>query len=511
MLLLLAQSSHFVANPAASQALQSKKGEMVCTHPEPSYHCPEPDNWNSSGEEKPGCLNCERQGETCDYSIRLNWGGRTKKKDDSGGSGQSSPHGSTFSVVDFGKASQAPSQSMYNQFIPPPTSVPIVARQESSVSTSRAAAFASSSSRTDTFQLQPREHGVHNSSSPANFQDRSGRITDITQSTPIDPRLPGAQHRPGQEYSAPTPSNNDNLAFPSSNRLVTGIALGSPSSPRAMLPPFGRLAALDSPSPFADSAASPEHRAKRIKLSPSHDSPSPNVGGAGKSEPSAERMIGSSASLEAGSPRFGPPTPYSPFATTPLTPVSSIASDDNYARRLRSTPAPYHPPANLHRLSVSSLLSDPVDTGRQETHSSDSQTRQYPMTNNEEGYTSYGYDLGQPDHDMPKNDDANAIKLFSPVMSYNGHYEDYFNGFGEGGHARDIAFEKGGYYEKPVRITISKALEPLPPKLLENPMNLLYFHHFLNHTARILMPHDCDQNPFRKILPRSKYHVYLAR
>ena len=25
------------------------------------------------GEEKPNCVNCERQGDTCDYSIRLNW------------------------------------------------------------------------------------------------------------------------------------------------------------------------------------------------------------------------------------------------------------------------------------------------------------------------------------------------------------------------------------------------------------------------------------------------------
>lgn len=37
-------------------------------------------------------------------------------------------------------------------------------------------------------------------------------------------------------------------------------------------------------------------------------------------------------------------------------------------------------------------------------------------------------------------------------------------------------------------------------------MNLLYFHHFLNHTARILVPHDCSENPFRNILPQSNHH-----
>jgi hypothetical protein len=34
-------------------------------------------------ETRPTCVNCQRQGETCDYSIRLNWEGRGKKKPDS--------------------------------------------------------------------------------------------------------------------------------------------------------------------------------------------------------------------------------------------------------------------------------------------------------------------------------------------------------------------------------------------------------------------------------------------
>ena len=54
-----------------------------------------------SGEEKPRCLNCERQGETCDYSIRLNWGGHTKRNPDNTGSTASSatnsPYEATFS------------------------------------------------------------------------------------------------------------------------------------------------------------------------------------------------------------------------------------------------------------------------------------------------------------------------------------------------------------------------------------------------------------------------------
>jgi hypothetical protein len=35
-------------------------------------------------EAKPTCLNCQRQDEVCDYSIRLNWDGRGKRKADEG-------------------------------------------------------------------------------------------------------------------------------------------------------------------------------------------------------------------------------------------------------------------------------------------------------------------------------------------------------------------------------------------------------------------------------------------
>jgi hypothetical protein len=121
----------------------------------------------------------------------------------------------------------------------------------------------------------------------------------------------------------------------------------------------------------------------------------------------------------------------------------------------------------------------------------------------ETGSTNYGYDRGLPDLDSPKNDDLSAIDMFSPrseTMDYE-HEGTYGNAEIK---AKHMAFSKGGYYAEPVAITICKSLEPLPPLLLENPMNLIYFHHFLNHTARILVPHDCEQNPFRNILPESK-------
>jgi hypothetical protein len=113
--------------------------------------------------------------------------------------------------------------------------------------------------------------------------------------------------------------------------------------------------------------------------------------------------------------------------------------------------------------------------------------------------TFYGYDKGYPDQDIPDNDDMSAI-VGSPAIS-----QSTFDG-APAEQTETIAFEPGGYYAKPVPIRIPNPLTPLPGQLMANSMNLLYFHHFLNHTARILVPHDCPCNPYRTVLPNSKSH-----
>lgn len=134
------------------------------------------------------------------------------------------------------------------------------------------------------------------------------------------------------------------------------------------------------------------------------------------------------------------------------------------------------------------------------------QDRRYPRADSAE--VVYGYDLGRPDLDTPNNDDFAAIAIFSPQTNRMELNDEAPNGSANP-HGEHMAFESGGYYAKPVPIRISKSLGPLPPVLMENPMNLLYFHHFLNHTARILVPHDCERNPFREILPESKHLFHL--
>jgi hypothetical protein len=205
----------------------------------------------------------------------------------------------------------------------------------------------------------------------------------------------------------------------------------------------------------------------------------------------------SPATSDAHSPQPGPPTPFNAFTTMPLTPNSSVGTEDPILRTASTQSGTQFSPPDLRRMSVQSLLVGPAAGGRRGAQHG----RQYPV--GDEKYTTYGYDLGLPDLDTPHNVDENAIAIFSPPsgnLDLDGHS---IYGKASDLRSKDMAFERGGYYAKPVPIKISKSLEPLPSLLLESPMNLLYFHHFLNHTARILVPHDCEKNPFRQILPES--------
>ena len=162
---------------------------------------------------------------------------------------------------------------------------------------------------------------------------------------------------------------------------------------------------------------------------------------------------------------------------------------------------------DFRRLSVKSLLSEdsPADSGS----GSDSV---FPgkLTFNYQK-TTYGIDRGFPDLDRPQNNDMTALNGVTPTMGIvdldtseaDLGNDDLYSEFGFGLNASEGFNEGSAYYASPVVVSISRSLEPLPPTLQDNPMNLLYFHHFVNHTARMLVPHDCSENPFKSILPQS--------
>ena len=120
----------------------------------------------------------------------------------------------------------------------------------------------------------------------------------------------------------------------------------------------------------------------------------------------------------------------------------------------------------------------------------------------------YGLDCGRPDLDLNKNDDHSAIDI-NYALDQSGRADKPSSAhascsIGDGSH-HGPGHARYDYYASPVPINIPRYLSPLPPSLVRTPINLMYFHHFLHHTARMLVPHDCADNPFVAVLPTSTY------
>jgi hypothetical protein len=171
---------------------------------------------------------------------------------------------------------------------------------------------------------------------------------------------------------------------------------------------------------------------------------------------------------------------------TPLTPASSHSDDGYKVNTSRLSPHASLESPDLRRLSVSSLLSGPpgisYQTERTYAIKSQSEVRDWSLELRDvyQETTTWGIDRGFKDLDIGKNDDTNAISGSSPVairdhldlvIDEDGEFIPIEFGFGM--ETNNTVFENGGYYDKPVPICIPQALEPLPNKLLENPMNLL--------------------------------------
>ncbi|KAL3496501.1 fungal-specific transcription factor domain-containing protein [Aspergillus germanicus] len=162
-------------------------------------------------------------------------------------------------------------------------------------------------------------------------------------------------------------------------------------------------------------------------------------------------------------------------------------------------------------------------TGRnRHTRSYSSSARQYdsrPTSNQKRGLSSsernwqtyltsvtdhYGMDCGRADLDLGRNDDHAAIDVSDALDVIQSQASSHVSSPGSLQADRDRSAgdsSKYAYYALPVPINIPRYLSPLPASLLQVPINLMYFHHFLNHTARVLVPHDCGDNPFSSVLP----------
>lgn len=184
-------------------------------------------------------------------------------------------------------------------------------------------------------------------------------------------------------------------------------------------------------------------------------------------------------------------------ASSPLTPAASSPYSD--AGRQTSSSHGMLGSPDVRKMSVNSLLSGPPGpVARQYAPPSERAVNARTTLCLSQVTTYYGVDPGFRDLDLGKNDDAHAIIKSSRHSTA----EDDMKAV-ESIRTEDTSVTRPpGYYNRPMPVRIPQDLEPLPSKLRENPMNLLYFHHFMNHTAKALVPHDDEQsNPYRHVLP----------
>lgn len=501
------------------------------------------------GEERPKCQNCERQGETCDYSIRLNWEGRTKRK---GGDTilqspsfnhhqhVASPVGDsdveTLGVSRGLQSRTSPTaagspeahsspqicrlrgQTLLQADLrqPRPTSIDGLA-QNISLPTGVTATSPSSTSTIDPAlarmqdnemmeQFEPLSHiGNHVGHGSRDLRDQ---FSTVQLSRIRD------QHK---SMSYPSPSDSNIESPPNSLSAVPFSGGNHLSMPDPQMPPpfQNSLSPRPHPSNFRksqeDVSFHTQHRSKRIRLSPSID---PTDG-------TQRNQAGSYGIYNVGvAPRYvashmSPHAMQSVYHNTfngnigiPLTPAaSSVASEDNYVRSVsKPSSQVLQDSPDLRRLSVKSLLSDdsPADSGTE----SAMPASPYGASSVSTPTANYGVDRGFADLDLPNNNDSIALNGLTPSLStISLHSSEQETSIGDNDFPAEFGFglhgTTPGYYAKPVIVTIPRSLGVLPSTLQENPMNMLYFHHFLNHTARILVPHDCSENPFKSILPQS--------
>lgn len=326
-------------------------------------------------------------------------------------------------------------------------------------------------------------------------------------------QLSKLRERSTAHYPSPADSSVGSPSFPISSNTSYQSHPPSISNPE-MPPPYQSPPSM--PSNVSHSTSNlrdgtpKAHRSKRVRLSPSADALDGYQGHPLHQFRSyVPAMNPVCAQMSPQTSRHQTFSPSNGYSRVPLTPASSIGSEENYRSISRLSPQTPQESFGDRRVSVQSLLSEdsPVDFGSEAAfpgHLSIASSNSYQKTK-------YGVDRGFPDLDLPKNDDTMALNGNIPELSTNspvtmggGLEGDGFNSeFGFGINAASDTQDQAAYYARPVDVTISKSLLPLPTTLLDNPMNLLYFHHFLNHTARILVPHDCSENPFKSILPQS--------
>ncbi|KAJ5104192.1 hypothetical protein N7532_004721 [Penicillium argentinense] len=408
-----------------------------------------------SGEEKPMCLNCQRQGESCDYSVRLNWGGRTKRASVDSPRSQSSGYGGT--VIGFD---------------PMPTS----AANQTQVPTP------GSNHPSDGFiNFRSGDLGSPDAISPGTAAHMGMFDSPKPQSGPDSIHSPSQ----GEVNFASTWADHSTVSAAATSASLTGYPFG-PSFHGSISTAADQGVGLRSLSAFAfhaNSVSQPESFLRNSVDETNHSTNHNNDGGqmnhhgmgygrdlSGHDDILA--LLGSHESSTGGARTTG-----------------SSAHDRGAVRSMNAPRS-----ESLH-----SLHHAEEEQATKDSALAQSKWQAYltSVTDN------YGLDCGRPDQDLALNNDHAAIDINSALdsIAMKSRNGDSASPSAPWASPATQSNDYTGYYASPVPINIPRYLSPLPRTLLENPINLMYFHHFLNHTSRMLVPHDCENNPFLSVLP----------
>ncbi|KAH7328988.1 fungal-specific transcription factor domain-containing protein [Stachybotrys elegans] len=425
------------------------------------------------GEEHPICKNCERTGDACDYSIRLNWDSRKNKP---------------FALTDSGPDNSNVREPSLCQW-------PVPAGGHVSPSNSTARGDQDPSYFTNSFIPSSYTDRPTTTSSSATV----GTTAAAPTSAALDPS--GGAKQPADDLHTDWPYTDD------VKQVLARASARRNSLRRRLVNSGGSMntnLSLQTMSPVTEPARKRHKRANSVMGAPDYDAFDLNT-------PPAPYV---SPALAPGTSPLIPLMQLKSIVSSPLTPggASSYSDDALYSSRW-SEPHAHQSPGtwcSVGSESTGSPVARHWETSSQFGHA---ETRQ--NLGAAPGYEAgrlYGYDLGKQDEDIVKNDDAKAISRIADGMrdtpphgAVDSIPEDAIPTSGLGLHMPGIepGILERGYYDRTVPVLIPWELEPLPDKLRENPMDLMYFHHFLDHTARVLVPyHDPQSNPFRTILPK---------
>ncbi|KAJ5353458.1 hypothetical protein N7541_006022 [Penicillium brevicompactum] len=434
------------------------------------------------GEEKPACLNCQRQGELCDYSVRLNWGGRTKRASVDSPSSQSSGYGGGSGAAVVGFSSSFSINTTSPSSFPTPTSNPA-----DGVVSTRSGDLASPGA------ISPSTPVLFDSPRPGPEELPSPRQLDLQFST---------------SWAEQTPSLASAVSGPLANFQFGQHAFDSTPFPTSIEQGLG----LRSLSAFAfhSNPVSQPVSFMRHSVDGSHGHSDPSILHSQEKGSSTDVLHeedescfnSNSASKEEGTSHSIQDTDalHSLFDTHG---VSLGGNDTSPPSRLGETPATTHSAGEYsvglprdHQMLPDSMHDNTPPAQEFSLAENKWQTYLNNVTDN------YGLDSGRPDQDLTFNNDHAAIDInyALDLISSRGNTQDVSQSTPQLAPEAQAQF-CSGYYASPVPINIPRYLSPLPSALLENPINLMYFHHFLNHTARMLVPHNCDNNPFVSVLP----------